>query len=172
MANPTTKVKISRIEGFENITSKIGEYVITDLEQPKAGYISVAEEQILNKTDWPDLYATGAYEDGLEEGTFIVPATSSPVSNKYVYLVGKILSSNTAYFNEGHGASLTFGNADLDSNHTLTFNHGIAHINPIIQLMDSYGTQVNAHHISNSVGVSKIGFGREIQGVWKVVAYG
>lgn len=172
MVEITTKVDTSRIKGFKTFSNPINTYLQSNRTLTEDEGFLVPDGHEVLKQDWLDLYNSGTFPDGTTEDYFILPSIVQPTDGSKIYLIGKVLNSNTVNMADGHGVAKNFTNADLDSNKVLTFDHGIAHINPIIQVTDNNNNIVLPIQVVNIVGQSKIKIGREITGTWKVVVYG
>ena len=170
--NISTRVSTQRIKDFQLFSNPINTYIYSNRElSEEAGFLLPSGQEVL-KASWLELYNSGEFLDGSTEEYFVLPNIEQPTDGRKLYLIGKVLNSNTATFNEGHGAVMTFTLADLDSDSNIVFQHGIAHINPIIQVTDNNNNICLPIQVTNSVGQTKIKIGREITGTWKVVAYG
>jgi hypothetical protein len=169
---PSTRVSTQRIKDFQLFSNPINTYIYSNKElSEEAGFLLPAGQEVL-KTSWLELYNSGEFPDGSTEEYFVLPNVAQPEDGRKIYLIGKVLNSNTVNFNEGHAASMTFTSDDLDSDLNITFQHGIAHLNPIIQVIDNNNCICLPIAVLNSVGQTKIRIGRVISGTWKVVAYG
>lgn len=170
--NTSTRVSTQRIKDFQLFANPINTYIYSNRElSEEAGFLLPDGREVL-KASWLELYNSGEFADGSTEEYFVLPNVIQPTDGRIIYLIGKVLSSNTATFNEGHGAVMNFTNADIDSDSNIVFQHGIAHINPIIQVVDNNNNVCMPIQVINSVGQTKIRIGREIAGTWRVVAYG
>lgn len=168
----STRVSTQRIKDFQLFSNPINTYIYSNRElSEEAGFLLPSGQEVL-KTSWLELYNSGEFPNGSTEEYFVLPNIEQPTDGRKLYLIGKVLNSNTATFNEGHGAVMSFTNADIDSDSNIVFQHGIAHINPIIQVTDNNNNICLPIQVTNSVGQTKIKIGREITGTWKVVAYG
>ncbi len=168
----STKVSTKRIKDFQLFTNPVNTYIYSNRElTEEEGFLLPAGQEVL-KASWLELYNSGDFSDGSTEEYFVLPNVEQPTDGRKLYLIGKILNSNTAVFNEGHAAVMNFTNEDLDSDSNLVFQHGIAHSNPIIQVTDNNNNICLPIQVISSVGQTKIRIGREIAGTWKVVVYG
>lgn len=172
MSELSTKVIPGRIEGFKLYSSSVGSFVQTvrdDLTEEE-GFLVPDGHEVL-KSDWVELYNLKEYLDGTTEDFFVLPAIGQPTDGTHIYLVGKVLSSDTVNMAQGHGAAKSFTNVDLE-NGVLTFDHGIAHINPLIQVTDNNNNMTLPLQVINTVGRTKVTIGRQIEGTWRITAYG
>ena len=170
----TTRVSTSRLRDFEYYQSRIGSLVPSYQTTPPAGMLAI---DVVNtevaKAEWPELYETIGGSDGSSAAMFILPYKPNDGDLHY-YLVGKVLISGTSL--TGNIISTTFTNANLDANGYFTFNHGIDHTHPMIQLYDENGAQVLSDKIINTSGKSRVKvlgtFTPSISGTWTVQAIG
>lgn len=170
----TTRVSTSRLRDFQYYESQIGSLIASYQTTPPAGMLAVDTVNAeVAKADWPELYETIGGRDGSSPDMFILPYKSNEGDLHY-YLVGKVLISGTSL--TGHVVSTTFTDSDLDSGGYFTFNHGISHTHPIIQIYDENGAQVLSDEINNTSGKSRIKvlgtFTPSISGTWTVQAIG
>ena len=173
MPKLSTKVITGRIAEFKLYSSSVGSFVQTvrdDLTEEEGFLVPDGHE--VEKSKWLELYSMKDFPDGTTEEFFVLPAIAQPTDGTHIYLVGKVLSSDTVNMAQGHGAAKNFTAADLDANGVLTFDHGIAHINPLLQVIDNNNNMALPTEVVNTVGHSKIKIGREIIGTWQVLAYG
>lgn len=173
MANLSTKVITGRIEEFKLYSSSVGSFVQTvrdDLTEEEGFLVPDGHE--VEKAKWLELYNMKDFPDGTTEEFFVLPSIAQPTDGTHIYLVGKVLTSDTVNMAQGHGAAKSFTYADLDENQILTFDHGIAHINPLIQIYDNHSNLTMPTEVVNTVGRSRIKIGRKIDGTWKVIVYG
>lgn len=173
MAN-TTLVGYRRLKDFELFTGRIGSLLPSYSSTIPAGCLRISSPNTeVSKTEWSALYEVIGGEDGTTPGTFILPYKPKEGDLEY-YLIGKILLSDEAL--TGSVVSRTFSYSDLDNQGYFTFNHGISHVNPIIQVYDQDEGQVIPMEIINSVGQSKILIGGDFTpswvGTWTVRAIG
>ena len=173
MVSLSTKVITGRIEEFKLYSSSVGSFIQTvrdDLTEEDGFLIPDGHE--VEKAKWLELYNMKDFPDGTTEEFFILPAIAQPTDGTHIYLVGKVLTSDTVNMAQGHGAAKSFTYNDLDENGVLTFDHGIAHINPLIQILDNQNNVALPIQVVNTVGRSQVKIGREIIGTWKIIAYG
>lgn len=173
MANLSTKVITGRIAEFRLYSSSVGSFIQTvrdDLTEEEGFLVPDGHE--VEKAKWLELYNMKDFPDGTTEDYFILPAIAQPTDGTHIYLVGKVLSSDTVNMAQGHGAAKSFTKTDLDENGILTFDHGIGHINPLLQILDNNNNAAWPVEVTNTVGRSRIKIGRQITGTWKVIAYG
>lgn len=168
----STKVNSKRIQDFQLFTNPLNTYVLSNRQLTEQEGFLTPDGSEVKKADWLELYNSGTFADGSTEEYFVLPNIPQPTDGSHLYLIGKILNSNTVNFDDGHGAVMNFTDAELDSNKILTFQHGIAHINPIIQITDNNGNVCLPTQVVNTVGSTKVKIGRPITGTWKIVAYG
>ena len=174
MVDNTTLVGISRLKDFELITGRIGSLIPSYSSTIPAGCLRISVPNTeASKTEWAELYSVIGGEDGETPDTFILPYKEKEGDLEY-YLVGKILLSDIVA--TGNTISRSFTSSDLNNDGYFIFNHGIDHINPIIQVYDSNGGQVTVPEVVNSVGQSWIKIIGEmlptITGTWKATAIG
>lgn len=168
--NDTTKVGLSRLKDFEYLSSYIGCYVPSALAEPPLGMLRVSVQGAeASKTEYAALYQKIGGEDGSTPDMFVLPYVPKVGDVEY-YLVGKVMYSDTVV--NGNIISYTFTNENLDENGYLVFQHGINHLNPIIQVKDSTGTFVWPVEVINMSGISKIKIGRTFNGTWTALAAG
>lgn len=174
MIEQTTKISTSRLKDFELFMDRIGSLVPSYSSEPPAGMlrISVPNTEV-SKTEWATLYQKIGGVDGSTSDTFVLPYKEKEGDLEY-YLVGKILFSDIVV--NGNVISKNFTSSDLDEEGYFLFNHGINHLNPIIQVRDTNGGQVLVEKIVNMSGQSKLLIGgkfqSEIKGTWTVSAIG
>jgi hypothetical protein len=170
----TTKVSTSRLKDFELFTGRIGSLVPSYSSEPPAGMlrISVPNTEV-SKTEWTALYEVIGGEDGSTSDTFVLPYKAKEGNLEY-YLVGKIMFSDLVV--SGNVISRTFTFSEVDSDGYFTFNHGINHLNPIIQVRDADGGQVLIEKIINMSGYSKLKISgpnlTKFDGSWTALAIG
>lgn len=173
MAN-TTLVGYRRLKDFELYTGRIGSLVPSYSSTVPAGCLRISSPNTeASKTEWSALYEAIGGADGSSSDMFVLPYKPKEGDLEY-YLVGKILLSDESL--TGGVVSRTFSYSNLDSQGYFTFNHGISHVNPIIQVYDENNGQVTPTEVINSVGVSKIKIGGYFNpkwtGTWTVRAIG
>ncbi|MBP5469039.1 MAG: hypothetical protein J6Z11_07310 [Candidatus Riflebacteria bacterium] len=164
MPDTTTLVSSSRLKDFELFTGRIGSLVSSYSSEAPSGclYIGVQNTEV-SKTVWAELYDKIGGADGTQPGTFVLPYKADEGSLKY-YIVGKVLISDVVA--SGNVVSQTFSFADLDSSGYYTFNHGIDHTNPIIQVRDENNGMVLIPEIINTIGKSKLKIEGTYRGAW------
>lgn len=168
----STKVSTQRLREFQLFSNPINTYITSNRELTEDEGFLIPDGREVLKAEWLELYNSGSFTDGTTAEYFVLPVKEQPTDGSHIYLIGKILNSNVVNFDNGHAAVMTFTSNDLDENYNLTFQHGIAHINPIIQVTDEKGNLCLPIQVVNTVGQSKILIGRKIEGTWKVVIYG
>lgn len=174
MTDNTTLVGSSRLKDVEFATGRIGSLIPSYSSTIPAGCLRISSPNTeASKTEWAELYAKIGGEDGETPGTFILPYKPKEGDLEY-YLIGKILLSDIIA--TGNVVSQSFSQADLNANGQYIFNHGIGHINPIIQVYNADGGQVLIPEVINSVGQSWLkitgNFRSTITGTWKAIAIG
>ena len=170
----TTLVSTSRLKDFEFLTGRIGSLISSYSNEAPSGCLYIGNQNTeVSKTEWSELYSKVGGSDGSEPDTFILPYKADEDSLKF-YIVGKVLMSDVVA--SGNIISQDFSYNDLDASGYFTFNHGIGHTNPIIQVRDEHGGMVQVPEIINSVGQSKLKidgtFISEWTGTWKALAIG
>lgn len=165
MTEQTTRISTTRLKDFELFTDRIGSLVPSYSSEPPAGMlrISVPNTEV-SKTEWAALYEKIGGVDGSTSDTFVLPYKEKEGDLEY-YLVGKILFSDIVV--NGNVISNNFTLEDLDEEGYFLFNHGINHINPIIQVRDTNGGQVLVEKIINMSGQSKLLIGGRFQKTWE-----
>lgn len=173
MTDTTTLVSTSRLKDFELLTDRIGSLVPSYLSEPPEGMLRISVQNTeVSKTEWAALYEKIGGKDGTAANTFVLPYKAKEDDLEY-YLVGKVIFSDTAA--SGNVISKRFTSLDLDNDGYFLFQHGISHLNPIIQIRDSNGGQVLVPEIINMSGQSKIKVGgdlTEVTGTWTALAIG
>lgn len=170
VANTTTLVGLSRLKDFEFLANQIGSYVPSSLPEPPLGTLRVSVEGAeASKTEWAALYEKIGGEDGSTPDKFKLPYVPKQGNLEY-YLIGKVLYGDLLV--SGNTISQTFTKDDLDDYGYYVFNHGIEHLNPIIQVTDEDGGQVTLVEVINTTGSSKIKIGYHFTGTWKATAIG
>jgi hypothetical protein len=170
----TTKVSTSRLKDFELFTGRIGSLIPSYSSEPPAGTlrISVPNTEV-SKTEWAALYEVIGGKDGSTSDTFVLPYRAKEEDLEY-YLVGKIMFSDLIV--SGNVVSTSFSSSSIDKDGYFTFNHGINHLNPIIQVRDADGGQVMIEKIINASGYSKLKiigpYQPSITGTWTALAIG
>lgn len=160
----TTLVSTSRLKDFELFYDRIGSTIPSYATEPPAGTlrISVPNTEV-SKTEWAALYEVIGGEDGSTPDTFVLPYKEKEGDLEY-YLVGKVLVSDIVI--SGNVISQTFTYDDLDDEGYFTFQHGIGHLHPIIQVRDADGGQVLIPKIINEVGQSKLLISGDFRPSW------
>lgn len=170
MANDTTLVGLSRLKDFEYLSGQIGCYLPSSLPEPPAGTLRVSQPGLeASKTEWSALYEKIGGTDGSTSDKFVLPYIPKQGDLEY-YLIGKVLYADMVI--SGNTIAQSFTNVDVDGNGYFIFNHGISHLNPLIQIQDEDGGDVFLTEIINMSGLSKIKIGHAFTGTWKAIATG
>lgn len=168
----STKVSTERILDFQLFSNPINTFIRSNRELTEDQGFLIPDGSEVKKTKWTELYNSGNFKDGSTSDYFVLPNVAQPTDGTHIYLIGRVLNSNVISFDDGRASVMNFTNDNLDANKILTFEHGIGHINPMIQVTDNKGNVALPIQVVNTVGTTKVKIGREIEGTWRIVAYG